>query len=159
MNDEVYSIGGWQWRGKSEVLWEKPVPLPLCAPQVPLGPTSGSSRAVAVRDQRITAWEMARRNDRLRPTDHWPYFLGTLPRPVDLILLFSLCVSCMNLYVLTSFEVWFSGQARPCYCWTVGPIFCYDLRQPVSVIGMPCTLLFLSSVWGSFNMIAVDMSL
>jgi hypothetical protein len=138
MNDGVYSIGGWQWRGKCEVLWEKPVPVPLCAPQVPLGPTSGSSRAVAVRDQRIPAWEMARRNGRLRPADHWPYFLGTLPRPVDLILLFSLCVSCMNLYVLTSFEVWFSGQAR----WTVGPIFCYDLRQPVSFIGMPCTFFF-----------------
>jgi len=105
MNDGVYIIGGRQWRGNSEVLWSKPVPMPLCAPQVPLGLTSGLSRADAVRDRRLTAWETARRDDRPRPADHWLCFLGTLPRPLDLIPLFILRVSYMNLYVLTSFEM------------------------------------------------------
>jgi len=117
MNDGVYIIGGWQWRGKSEVLWLKPVPMPLGAPQVPLGPTSCSSRAVAMRDQQLTAWEMARRNDRLRPADHWLHFLETLPRPLDLILLFSLYVSYMNLYVLMSFEMWLTGQSSNMILW------------------------------------------
>jgi hypothetical protein len=76
--------------------------MPLCAPQVPLSSTSGSAHAVAVRDQRLTAWEMARRNDRPQPADHWPYFLGDLLKPVDLI---CLCLSYMNMYVLTSFEM------------------------------------------------------
>jgi hypothetical protein len=27
----------WHWQGKTEVLAEKPVPVPLCAPQIPHG--------------------------------------------------------------------------------------------------------------------------
>jgi hypothetical protein len=29
----------WKWQGKTEVLGEKPVPVPLCPPQIPHGPT------------------------------------------------------------------------------------------------------------------------
>jgi hypothetical protein len=29
----------WNWQGKTEVLGEEPVPVPLCPPQIPHGPT------------------------------------------------------------------------------------------------------------------------
>jgi hypothetical protein len=29
----------WNWQGKTEVLGEKPIPVPLCPPQIPHGPT------------------------------------------------------------------------------------------------------------------------
>jgi len=147
--DEWWSVHHW-WQTVTWKVWStlsKPVPMPLCAPQVPLGPTSGSSRAVAVRDQRLTAWEMARRDNRPRPADHWLYFLGTLPRPLDLILLFSLCVSYMNLYVLTSFEIWLTGQARTWYCGTVGPIFCYDYAST--------SLSYWTALYSSFSKLCV----
>jgi hypothetical protein len=46
----------WNGKGKTEVLGEKPVPVPLCPPQIPRGPT----RASAVRGRWQTAWAMAR---------------------------------------------------------------------------------------------------
>ena len=46
----------WNWQGKTEVLGEKPVPVPLCPPQIPHGLTRDS----AVRGRRLTAWVMAR---------------------------------------------------------------------------------------------------
>jgi hypothetical protein len=33
----------WNWQGKTEVLGEKPVPVPLCPPQIPHGLTPGSN--------------------------------------------------------------------------------------------------------------------
>jgi hypothetical protein len=33
----------WNWQGKPEELEEKPVPVPLCPPQIPLGLTLGSN--------------------------------------------------------------------------------------------------------------------
>jgi hypothetical protein len=33
----------WHWQGKPDVLGEKPVPVPLCPPQIPHGPTPGSN--------------------------------------------------------------------------------------------------------------------
>jgi hypothetical protein len=50
----------WNWQGKTEVLGEKPVPVPLCPPQIPQGPTRDPTRASAVRGRRLTAWAMAR---------------------------------------------------------------------------------------------------
>jgi hypothetical protein len=46
-------------RDTEELFWEKPVPVPLCPPQIPRGLT----RASAVRGRRITTWAMARTHD------------------------------------------------------------------------------------------------
>jgi hypothetical protein len=47
------------WQGKTEELGEKPVPVPLCPPQIPHGLTRALTRASAVRGQRLTTWVMA----------------------------------------------------------------------------------------------------
>jgi hypothetical protein len=56
----------WVWRvmvewyidGKTEELWEKPVPVPLCPPQIPHGLTRAWTRASVVRGRRPTTWAM-----------------------------------------------------------------------------------------------------
>jgi hypothetical protein len=50
----------WNWQGKTEVLGEKPVPVPLCPPQIPHWLTRDRTRAAAVEGRRLTAWAMAR---------------------------------------------------------------------------------------------------
>ena len=45
--------------GETEVLGEKPVPVPLCPPQIPHGPIRDQTRASAVRGRRLAAWAMA----------------------------------------------------------------------------------------------------
>jgi hypothetical protein len=50
----------WNWQGKTEVLGEKPVPAPLCPPQIPHGLTRDWTRASAVIGRLLTAWAMAR---------------------------------------------------------------------------------------------------
>jgi hypothetical protein len=50
----------WNWQGKTEVPGEKPVPVPLCPPQIPHGPTLDRTRVSAMRGRRLTAWAMAR---------------------------------------------------------------------------------------------------
>jgi hypothetical protein len=50
----------WNWQGKTEVIGEKPVPLPLCPPQIPHGLTRDQTRTSAVGGLRLTAWAMAR---------------------------------------------------------------------------------------------------
>jgi hypothetical protein len=57
----------WNWQGKTEVLGEKPVPVPLCLPQIPHGLTRDRTRASAVGGRRLTAWAMA------RPYIKWPH--------------------------------------------------------------------------------------
>jgi hypothetical protein len=47
-------------RGKPKYSGEKPVPVPLCPPQIPHGLTWDRTRASAVRGRRLTAWAMAR---------------------------------------------------------------------------------------------------
>jgi hypothetical protein len=53
-----------QWNavdsGKPKNSWEKPVPVPLCPPQIPHGLTRARTRASAARDWRPTSWSMAR---------------------------------------------------------------------------------------------------
>jgi hypothetical protein len=39
----------WNWQGKTEVLGEKSVPVPLCPPQIPHGRTQDRTRTSAVR--------------------------------------------------------------------------------------------------------------
>jgi hypothetical protein len=50
----------WNWQGKTEVLGENPVPVPLCPPQIPHGLNRDRTRASVVRGRRLTAWAMAR---------------------------------------------------------------------------------------------------
>jgi hypothetical protein len=50
----------WNWQGKTEVLGEKPVPVPLCPQQIPHGLTRDRTRASAVGGRRLTAWAVAR---------------------------------------------------------------------------------------------------
>jgi len=39
----------WYWQGKTEELGEKPVPVPLCPPQIPHGLTRERTQSSAVR--------------------------------------------------------------------------------------------------------------
>jgi hypothetical protein len=50
----------WYWQVKTEELGEKPVPVPLCPPQIPHGLTRARTRDCAVRGWRLTTWAMAR---------------------------------------------------------------------------------------------------
>jgi hypothetical protein len=50
----------WNWHGKTEVIGEKPVPVPLCPLQIPHGPARDRTRAYMVGGRRLTAWAMAR---------------------------------------------------------------------------------------------------
>jgi hypothetical protein len=50
----------WNWRGKTEVLGEKPVPVPLCPPQIPHGLDPGSNPGLRDDRRRLTAWVIAR---------------------------------------------------------------------------------------------------
>jgi hypothetical protein len=50
----------WNWQGETEELGEKPVPVPLCPPQIPHWLTRDRTRASAVGGRRLTAWAMAR---------------------------------------------------------------------------------------------------
>jgi hypothetical protein len=52
--------GGMILAGETEELGEKPVPVPLCPPQIPHGLTWARTRASAVRSRRLTTWAMAR---------------------------------------------------------------------------------------------------
>jgi hypothetical protein len=47
-------------RGKQKNSRKKPVPVPLCPPQIPHGLTRDRTRASAVGGRRLTAWAMAR---------------------------------------------------------------------------------------------------
>jgi hypothetical protein len=46
--------GGMILTGESEKLGEKPVPVPLCPPQIPHGLTRARTRDSAVRTRRLT---------------------------------------------------------------------------------------------------------
>jgi hypothetical protein len=54
------SDGGMIWQEKTEELGEKPVPVPLCPPQIPHGLNRERTRASALRGRRLTTWAMAR---------------------------------------------------------------------------------------------------
>jgi hypothetical protein len=48
----------WNWQGKTKVLGKKPVPVPLCPPQIPHGPTRDWTRTSAVRGW-LTLWSVS----------------------------------------------------------------------------------------------------
>jgi len=50
----------WYCQGKAEELGDKPVPVPLCSPQIPRGFTRAWTWDFAARGWRLTAWAMAR---------------------------------------------------------------------------------------------------
>jgi hypothetical protein len=50
----------WNLERKTEVIGEKPVPVPLCRLQIPHGLIRDRTRVSAVRARRLTAWVMAR---------------------------------------------------------------------------------------------------
>jgi hypothetical protein len=50
----------WYWQGKTEGLWENPVPVPLRPSQIPHRPPWERIRVSAVRNLRLTARAMAR---------------------------------------------------------------------------------------------------
>jgi hypothetical protein len=52
----VWIIGGWYWQGKTDVLEEKSIPVPLCPPENSHGITWNENRNFAVRGRRLTAW-------------------------------------------------------------------------------------------------------
>jgi hypothetical protein len=56
----VFSCNGatveWQWQEKTETLWEKPLPVPLCQPQIPHGLTRNRTLASAVKGRLLNAW-------------------------------------------------------------------------------------------------------
>jgi hypothetical protein len=49
----------WQWQGKTEELREKPVPVPLCPPQILHGLTHAWNHDSEVTGRRLTAWTTA----------------------------------------------------------------------------------------------------
>jgi hypothetical protein len=49
----------WYRQGKTEELWDKPVPVPLCLLQIPHEINRARKWASAVRGWRLTAWAMA----------------------------------------------------------------------------------------------------
>jgi hypothetical protein len=56
MNDDEYgAIGGMLDRG-NRIIWIKPVPMPLCPPQIPHYLTGAWTRAAAVENRRLNAW-------------------------------------------------------------------------------------------------------
>jgi hypothetical protein len=56
----VCSHGGMISTGETEELGEKPAPVPLCPPHVPLVLSRSRTLALAVRFRRLTVWAMAR---------------------------------------------------------------------------------------------------
>jgi len=65
------SDGGMILTGETEELGEKPVPVPLCPPQIPYGLTRAWTRVFAVTGRRLTTWATARRPEQ-------PYLLPVL---------------------------------------------------------------------------------
>jgi hypothetical protein len=57
-------------RGKPKYSGKKPVPLPLCPPQIPHGLSRDRTRGSAVGGRRLTAWAMAR-PVRVSNNHHW----------------------------------------------------------------------------------------
>jgi hypothetical protein len=54
------SYGGMVLTGDTEEIGEKPVPVPLCPPQIPHGPNRMRTPASEMRGRRLTASDMAR---------------------------------------------------------------------------------------------------
>jgi hypothetical protein len=60
----------WKWQRKTEVLGEKPVPVPLCPIQIPHGRTRDEARTSAVGGRRLTVWVTILASFGLCPSSH-----------------------------------------------------------------------------------------
>jgi hypothetical protein len=58
-NDECGAVGGMRIGRRNQSTRRKPVPVPLCLPQIPHNLTWTETRAVAVGTRRLTVWAMA----------------------------------------------------------------------------------------------------
>jgi hypothetical protein len=94
----------WNWQGKTEVLGEKPVPVLLCPPQIPHGPTRDRIRVFAVRGRRLTAWAMARPSAEVK--NEWSY---TSPPPNA----FMACTGKTFIMIIITIII-IRFQTRPC---------------------------------------------
>ena len=97
----------WNWQGKTEVLGEKPILVPLCPPQIPHGQTRDRNRASTVRGRRLTAWAKSRpisqHNSKFKR--HIPYIPGSY-----YLLVF---------HIITTAKYWYSAP------WFFNALWCY----------------------------------
>ena len=63
--DEYVAMVEWYWQGKTDVLGEKPVPVPLCPPQIPYG--GAVSQYLGVIFTMIIKWKL---NEEVRLSAH-----------------------------------------------------------------------------------------
>jgi hypothetical protein len=128
----------WNWRGKTEVLGEKPVPVPLCPPQIPHALTSGRTRASAVGGRRLTAWAMAR----LSPLVNWCNTRFKIHKvyvlPTQCIYVFCMDVKTNSDYFPMQHQVVFITR-RSVYC-AVRTVFKYIIHvKDLNIsITLPC---------------------
>jgi hypothetical protein len=91
--------------GETEVFWEKPVPVPLCPPEIPHGRTRDRTRASAVGGRRLTSCAMA------RPS--WAAAKCEINKTGKICFLcFTYCVKCVKdtPSFKTSVRVWYSSD-------------------------------------------------
>jgi hypothetical protein len=129
----------WYWRGKTEVLGGKPVPVPLCPPQIPHGLTWDRTRASAVTGRQLTAWAMARQQ---RLQILWTASVTVQPvRPTwnpDSVLVYWLGHGLDDQWSFVRVPVWsryflFSTSSRP----TLGPTQTFIQLLPSAIYPHP----------------------
>jgi hypothetical protein len=109
------------WQGKTEVLGEKPVLLPLCPPQISHGLTWDRTRASAVRGRRLTAWAMTLPSlDLTKPTNAFLNFAPDYPPEKR-----NLAASCF----VTSVHACCPGTEQWSFAWVFrkGVVICQPL--------------------------------
>jgi hypothetical protein len=116
----------WNWQGKTEVLGENPVPVPLFPPQIPHGLTRDRNRASAVGDRRLTAWATARPNRLLLCRHKYPH------KCISRLLIFYSIKQ--NLGRGKSF---FSSQNRPYRLWGPTNFLFYEQRGSFQGVQRP----------------------
>jgi BMFP domain-containing protein YqiC len=89
--------------GENRQLGEKPVPVPLCPPQISYGLTWDRTRASVVRGRRLTAWAMARPYLTLvtRQKIHKLTYLTLVTRQKIHILTYLTLVTRQKIHILT----------------------------------------------------------
>jgi hypothetical protein len=100
------------WHSNTEVLGDKPVPVPICPPQIPLGRKWDWSRASAVWDRRVTAWAMGRPAFKVTQHNTSKHYYRTMRwtltewRQNDLAVLGALCVPFSTIHDATQSMGW-----------------------------------------------------
>jgi hypothetical protein len=72
----------------------KPIPAPLCPPQIPLDQTRDRTRAAAVGSQRLTAWAMARPREYHENESYWENHNFDTTLHVKYLFVFRLRMKC-----------------------------------------------------------------